>query len=768
MSIISTSTIWQLVCPVTATNGLVSQTTRSLPPNFTPTATYGAVILASSAAAMSVIEGSSVPTGTLPPADTFGPGGGPRLTVAVPIHTTLIVDVFPNPIPTPIQTYRPGWDSTGDGSLITPVYQAATKHDHARIILMGALLAIFVRNVFVAIDYLRRGRARDKTLFYLLLASQLWGPVAFSAIIAGILSRTASCTVINILTVVAMEASSSLLVTGILGIKAYRCLNRSRIVLFITWALQVASIVLFLLDLVRTSSVRAFNGTCAMNNDAAEFIPAWISVMFSETGFLSLCFLLAAWRSSKSPAAQGRLSLIISQPSTDSHISIVGFPTEDEAGRRGWWDYVPTAHSGPQAKPPPAMDQLSPLERVQSGDSGTPILLNGTPQPRETMRSGVRRFLIRLFSSIRRSQPQHTYPRKPSTLGPYPLPQPPREAAPPSREKASPLSRGPIVRFTPDHAASLESGWSKRLPNMLRSVIRNELFYTTAVTFSCVVSAIIVSSAARSNLLFDPLVWLQINWAVTSWLVMRSYDQVIQRHEREKILQEPFINGNAAVADVTRQGFWRDHQSVSSTLSSRSSWRNGHSLDEDRLGPTHRRQPTTLSNNTMMGIAREYSNPFHDFQSVVTHEPSRENDGKPSRPRPDSVGTGEDLVREAFPPPAWSDSHRTINAQGRPPLPDPRIRPPLPRLDTNSPELPAFTFEFTSPSPLSESPPRAPRRGRPPGVEPTSADSPIGIASSTNLRSPTTVSFDHSVGPSDSAGITRRSRSNDWGRQPNP
>lgn len=26
-----------------------------------------------------------------------------------------------------------------------------------------------------------------------------------------------------------------------------------------------------------------------MNNDAAEFIPAWISVMFSETGFLSLC-----------------------------------------------------------------------------------------------------------------------------------------------------------------------------------------------------------------------------------------------------------------------------------------------------------------------------------------------------------------------------------------------------------------------------------------------------------------------------------------------
>ncbi|KAG8904948.1 hypothetical protein FRC01_008537, partial [Tulasnella sp. 417] len=219
MSIVTVSTIWRQICPVTAADGLVTRTTQTFPPNFTPTATQNAIILASSAAAMSVIDGSAVPTGTLPPADTFGAGGGPRLTVAVPIHTTLIVDVFPNPIPTPIQTYRPGWDSTGDGSLITPVYQAAAKHDHARILLMGALLAIFVRNVFVAIDYLRRGRARDKTLFYLLLASQLWGPVAFSAIIAGILSRTASCTVINIITVVAMEVSSSLLVTGILGIK---------------------------------------------------------------------------------------------------------------------------------------------------------------------------------------------------------------------------------------------------------------------------------------------------------------------------------------------------------------------------------------------------------------------------------------------------------------------------------------------------------------------------------------------------------------------
>ncbi|KAG8980893.1 hypothetical protein FRB90_007424, partial [Tulasnella sp. 427] len=266
-----------------------------------------------------------------------------------------------------------------------------------------------------------------------------------------------------------------------------------------------------------------------------------------------------------------------------------------------------------------------------------------------------------------------------------------------------------------------------------------------------------------------------INWAVTSWLVMRSYDQVIKRHEREKILQEPFVAGNTAVADITRRpsSGWAVRHSMS-TLSSRSSWRGGYPLDEDRVGPTqHRRQPTVLSNNTLLGIAREYSNPFHDLQSVATHEPSRENDGHPSRTRADSFVTGEELDREGIPPPAWNDMHmhRAVDVEEQP-YADSRLRPQLPRLDVGSPELPAFTFEFTSPSPLSESPPpRVPRRGRPPGGGGGSggwagAESPIALTSSTNLRSPTTMSFEHSVSTSsDSGGITRRSKSHDWGRQ---
>lgn len=197
-SVVSVSTSWQLVCPVTAANGLISSSTRTLPPNFTPTGSFNAIVVAATAAsAMSAVDGAPAPgiTGIILPPDTFGGyNAGLRLTVAVPIHTTLIVDVFPNPLPSPIMEYRPSWAVTDDGSMITSVYRVATGNDHTRIVLMGFLLCLFLRNVLVAIDYLRRGRARDKTLFYLLLASQLFGPVAFISIIVGILSPTASCT----------------------------------------------------------------------------------------------------------------------------------------------------------------------------------------------------------------------------------------------------------------------------------------------------------------------------------------------------------------------------------------------------------------------------------------------------------------------------------------------------------------------------------------------------------------------------------------------
>ena len=189
---IVTSTAWQLVCPVTDAAGAIGTTTRPLPATFTAPGTRVAALIPT--VQMSAIASMVTPPpgGTIVPGDTFIPGD-PLARATIALHTTLLVDIFPNPVPNPIQTYRPAWESTGDGSLITPIYRDAAMREHARMILAGFLLCVFLRNVFVSIDYLRRGKAKDKTLFYILLASQLWGPVAFISIIVGMMEDHVSC-----------------------------------------------------------------------------------------------------------------------------------------------------------------------------------------------------------------------------------------------------------------------------------------------------------------------------------------------------------------------------------------------------------------------------------------------------------------------------------------------------------------------------------------------------------------------------------------------
>ncbi|KAG8900351.1 hypothetical protein FRB99_006109 [Tulasnella sp. 403] len=256
-----------------------------------------------------------------------------------------------------------------------------------------------------------------------------------------------------------MGASSSLLITGILGIKAYRCLNRSKFVLLVTAALQIASLVFFFFDLMRTSSTRAFNGTCTMNTNTATFIPACVSVMFSETGFLSLCFLVAVWRSSKSPAAQGRLSLVLSEDNgTGTSPSLE--PPGLNHGRRGWWDYVPDAE--PQPTNP---NQLPPIQRLRSHESGTSVLL-ARPMPASATWYG------RLQHSLEVALVRSGLPDARETSSTSGL------------EKG--LGRRPHTNTTFNSGIQAavklaapkeldERRWSRRLPNVLRAVIRNEV-----------------------------------------------------------------------------------------------------------------------------------------------------------------------------------------------------------------------------------------------------------------------------------------------------
>lgn len=259
---------------------------------------------------------------------------------------------------------------------------------------------------------------------------------------------------------------------------------------------------------------------------------------------------------------------------------------------------------------------------------------------------------------------------------------------------------------------------------------------------------------------FSPLVWLQINWATTSFLVMRSYAQVVRRHERERILQEPILAGPGPAAEVTRPYIWRDRilQPALSVISSHTYRRSRSSFSDEPY--TFRPQSTFTSTSS---VDREYANPFSDMRSAATHEPSRENDGNTIRVRPDSTIMGHST--RATSPTTWEDARDVAVFQGNPfsLQPEPPV-PRVPQIDTNIPVLPSFAFDLAS---AGSSP--SPERRRPPGLSlspRTSQDSPpLAAASSSSIRSPTSFAFGHNVNDIDasaSSNMTRRNKSHDW------
>jgi hypothetical protein len=181
--------------------------TTSLPQGNMPTAFPSATPVATTMlTTLSNGEVSTIVATMLPPLST-----ATRTVGIIPFTTTLTVDIFPTPRPANLDAYLPSYVAVADvrpmpipfsgilmtlhsqGSLITPLYDQSSMHEHMRIFITGALLMLFIRNILVSIDYLRRTSSRDRTLFWLLVLSQIWGPVRFIPIAAGFFSRTTNC-----------------------------------------------------------------------------------------------------------------------------------------------------------------------------------------------------------------------------------------------------------------------------------------------------------------------------------------------------------------------------------------------------------------------------------------------------------------------------------------------------------------------------------------------------------------------------------------------
>lgn len=661
----------------------------------------------------------------LPPLST-----ATRTVGIIPFTTTLTVDIFPTPRPIDLDAYLPAYATVSDGSLITPLYSQSSLNQHMHIFITGALLMLFIRNILVSIDYLRRTSSRDRTLFWLLLFSQMWGPVKLIPTAAGFFSRGTNCRAIQIISYSALEISYSILVTFILGMKAYRCLKRSKVVLVVIGILQLAAYVVFLIGLPRTTVSRELSGDCT-STSSSPFISLAVMLQFIESGFIFCCFLYAFIKSSRRSATQGRMSIALSSahgatlevPAPVPRKSAEATLTPGLGEKRGWWDYVPDNHVG-----------------VGVGGPGGPGFgsSNNPTNTQETVDDAhahpVERWRQRIVSTIWKrtdapavgSQPvspgpgPSAAPRKSSIHTDEPIPHPNRASFGMSTEKrraeAQPAadrmpelalvdsrtglatgvesartgsgarSRGKSSKATKVVGERRRLSGMMRMPKMmlLRAVMKDELFYTAMITLSCVISTIgLVLGAAQNKIVFASSVWLDINWAIVSLLVMRSYAQVIARQERDAILQDPsawnvvlrtddgFGRSPALRRGAMDYGFAGAQRTPPSFVSRRSD------ISSNAFYPSPRRRPNTLSVSTY-GSAIERArraddsrqpvqplpetdpeDPFSEFERIVDMPRQRE----PGSPVPSTIGGVRAWNEDDGPGP--SDSVSQAHGAGR-------------------------------------------------------------------------------------------------------
>jgi len=152
---------------------------------------------------------SNAGTGSAFATSTSQPNEGPTLMPPLPtttasayilsLSTSVPILIFPSSITASTSpSYIPTYHALPDGSLLTPLYTEDLVESNTRLFGGSALLTLFIINVWIAITFLHRAQLssiKDKSLFYLLLASQVMGPVAFASLLVPFFSRSANCTV---------------------------------------------------------------------------------------------------------------------------------------------------------------------------------------------------------------------------------------------------------------------------------------------------------------------------------------------------------------------------------------------------------------------------------------------------------------------------------------------------------------------------------------------------------------------------------------------
>lgn len=114
--------------------------------------------------------------------------------VVVELATALIIPDYSRFYDTPIQSFHPTYHALDDGSLVAPPYTQDLLSANANLLINGMLVMLFARNILVSCDYIQRCNVKRKSLFYILLLSQLLAPISLIPVILSFFNQHLNCT----------------------------------------------------------------------------------------------------------------------------------------------------------------------------------------------------------------------------------------------------------------------------------------------------------------------------------------------------------------------------------------------------------------------------------------------------------------------------------------------------------------------------------------------------------------------------------------------
>ncbi|THU91757.1 hypothetical protein K435DRAFT_224676 [Dendrothele bispora CBS 962.96] len=423
--------------------------------------------------------------------------------VVLQIQTAVLIPDYNRFYDEPPSNFDPHYIPIADGSLVTPVFANDLAYAYRLLLLLGLLAMLFFSNLVASVSHLGRARTCSKMLFRTLVISQFLAFASVMPVIFSFFLDSVDCTAVLISTHAAGFLSLTLLMSGIYGVKVYKCLENSVFVLVVLVLSSCAITAVAVLDLTRVKGIHRISGSCTRAN-SWSLTSLYLLLQFAQSLFICLCFLYAVWKSRNSPVARGRMSIRLSMdestPQDQQDLN------EVHSGRRGWWDYVPTREPTPPSPHPDGFSIIRSLQAVFS----------------------------RLFYNRSNAVPLE---RGHSVVGRHSGPDYPHLSQDRTSDRSNSKSRDlPPVdtkgRLSP--APSSSSRFSRYIPRM--ELFRNVCY--TAIITACHVLVAILSIVGLNFTSGLPVTgWISLNWAVASILTVHSFGRVVRRHERDHYIQ---------------------------------------------------------------------------------------------------------------------------------------------------------------------------------------------------------------------------------------